>query len=72
MTDLFDMAQAVEQLTLDQALAAQKVRAAGMPPITPRGHCLNPKCCDEFDLDDPRLFCDATCANEWQRLTNQK
>lgn len=72
MTDLFDMAQEVEQLTLDQALAAQKARAAAEPTIAPRGFCLNPKCCDEFEAGDDRLFCDGNCANEWQRLTHKR
>lgn len=72
MTDLFDMAQEVEQLTLKQALEAQKLRAEGTPPITPRGFCLNPKCCDEFEPGDDRLFCDSKCAIEWQRLSNKR
>ena len=72
MTDIFDRAQEVEQMTLDQALAAQKLRAMVKPPIAPRGFCHNPKCCDEFEAGDDRLFCDGDCANEWQRLKTNR
>lgn len=72
MTDDFDRAQEVERLTLEQALAAQKIRAESTPRMVPRGFCLNPKCCDEFEAGDDRLFCDGECANEWQRLKTNR
>lgn len=72
MTDLFDMAQQVEQMTLDQALEAQRQRAAATPVLQPQGRCLNPKCCDDFEQGDMRLFCNATCSIEYQQLTRNR
>lgn len=33
--------------------------------LTPKGYCQNPMC--ELDIEEPKIFCDGTCATEYER-----
>lgn len=69
MTDIFDQASLVEEQTLQGHLQAQRLRAAAGPKVAPSGECQNPRCAEEFDPGDNRIYCNSRCADEHQRLT---
>ncbi|MDR3445744.1 hypothetical protein [Dyella sp.] len=67
MSNPIDMAQAFDQLNLEQGLQAQKARAAATRRPTAVGHCLSPDC-DAPAFDNPqRLFCGPACERDYSR-----
>lgn len=71
MADVFDKAQELEALDRQQAWLAHKAKAAAAQKLQPSGECLNPLCCEPFDLlgheTAHRLFCGPECAAEYER-----
>lgn len=67
MTDIADRAAEAEQAIISEAMRNRKRET-----IAPRGRCLNPNCCDEFEAGDRRLFCDRQCADEHKELERMK
>ncbi|MGN6659093.1 MAG: hypothetical protein ACTHKN_08875 [Achromobacter mucicolens] len=70
MADDIDKAQDREAENLQDALAAQRLKASATQKLIPQGCCLNPHCAEPFEAanDNARLFCNDTCAREHRRL----
>lgn len=69
MPDIFDKAQAADEVNTHDALERQRLIALNTPRMTPRGECLNPHCAEPFaSNDNVRLYCNADCAEEHRRL----
>lgn len=68
MADDIDKAQDREAINLQDAIAAQRARAAATQKLQPEGCCLNPRCAEPFEDGDTRLFCCAGCERERARL----
>lgn len=68
MPDLLDAAQDRIEIDLAQAMMVQKVRAGLSAQVSPVGYCHNPRCGDEFETGSQKLFCGASCADEFQRF----
>lgn len=65
MTDVSDRATQQEELARDAALSHARNRA---PLLLPVGECHN---CEAV-LDDPLLFCDSDCRDDWQLRNRTK
>lgn len=68
MADEADIANDLAELALQQALIAARNTASNLR-LTPRGTCYN---CEEslepIDGQDVKIFCDADCADDWERV----
>lgn len=65
MADEIDRANEQAQAQLDASLASS--RTVNRPKA--QGFCLAPRCGEEFNnqQDAQRLFCNAACANDYER-----
>lgn len=63
MADESDLATEREEIARNAALYAVRERAASKPALIHIGACHN---CDAV-VDEPLLFCDVDCRDDWQK-----
>ena len=67
LSDKLDRAEVEIQRTIDHGIAVARAGLAGGRKLTPKGYCHN---CDEpFPGDAEKLFCDADCREDHERIT---
>ncbi len=66
MADQFDLAQELDAMAVQSAMAAHQKQAAKAQRLAPMGYCLNPACGEDF-TDAARLFCNPECEREHAR-----
>lgn len=69
MADDIDKAQDREAENLQDAIAAQRIKAEATQKLQAAGYCLNDWCGLPFEAGDARLFCNDTCASQYARLS---
>lgn len=65
MADEFDKASEIEQEMLAHALS--QTLNAPVQKLHPKGTCYN--CLEE--IEKPKLFCDAECAEDYEKYSNK-